>query len=100
VFDKYFSRVQQVTFLLKWAELLLPHLRRSGIKITKEATVKTFEKKLMNSILTPRSESEINFGCREFAAAHVQGLWQVGEKVAHRSKPFAVPTVWYAPRPL
>ena len=46
VFDKYFSRVQHVAFLPKRAELLLLHLRRSGIKIANEATIKTLEKSL------------------------------------------------------
>jgi hypothetical protein len=35
----------------------------------------------MNSILALRSEIKINLGRRGLAAAHVQGLWQVGENV-------------------
>ena len=58
-----------VTFAAKW------HLNRKG------SHCQNTRGKLMNCILGVRSEMKIKSGRREFAAAHVQGLWNAGWKV-------------------
>jgi hypothetical protein len=51
------------------------------LKSQKKPHCQNFWEKLTNCIMNERSEIKIKSGCQRHAAAHVQGLWQVGWKV-------------------
>jgi hypothetical protein len=90
VIQKYFSSVQQVTF---WPKQLLLHLRRSDIKIAKEATDITREKSYELYFRCKVGDQDQIWGpkiCCSSCSRTLAG-WLKG---THKSVPFAAPVVW------
>jgi hypothetical protein len=57
----------------------LLYLRRCGTKIANNATIKIREK-TFEFLLAVKSDRKIKLVDRQFAAPHVQGLWQAMDK--------------------